>query len=798
MATDDHGRRVVLTCVAAAALTACAVDRVGPGDTVDNWLWDRVSPLVSTGLDGTDTIVFGLDDASLAALQPLVGPWPYRRDVWAHVLRYLDASGARHVTLDVLLTDPREGDDQLREALAEMDHVALAAVALPFPTGADRPLSTRPARPLRVPADAPAHTALELVGPRPELADAAMVGVATAVPDDDGMVRRVPVLTRVGSAVLPGLSFAPLLGHPAAVEVRQNWQGPTLTIGDYLVPVDDEGQVELRYPGTPPVLPTRPLSELVRAAVTPDDTHDVGLHVRGKRVFIGATALLLEEQVRTPMGSLSGVEFLRLGSSLVEKGAIARPRRLSFDLTLLLGALTVFLGVRAGRSHRTRALLFGLVFASAATLAIVMALALWMQQRLSLHLPLSAVGLAAFMLGLADLARLRREQVRLEADRHAAERASELKTQFLNHVAHELRTPVTAILGFGRLIVEGRTPSATAEYGRVITRNGAHLLHLVNNLLDDATLSVGRARVAPQSVPIRQLVSDVLATMEGLPRHDGVALSGDVGPGVPADLQLDALRVRQVLLNLLANAMKFTEVGSIHVTVDWLDGQLTIAVRDTGTGMAPDVLARVFDEFELGDLRAVRAGGTGLGLSVSRRLARLMGGDLGAESTEGRGSCFTLTLPAPVAAPSDSHALEAPATAVADASQPLVLICDDVEDIRQLFAVVLGSAGARVETVSSGASAVAETMRLWPDAILMDLDLPDQDGIATVRQLRDQGYDGPVIAISGSGQDREASLRQHGFTDSASKPISSALLVDVVSRHVRGWRPHRLPARPMG
>lgn len=797
MDSDARRRYTVLACVVVAALAALAMDTVGPGRRVDNWLWDRLSPRVSAEVNGTNTIVFGLDDASVAALQPVLGPWPYRRDVWAHVLRYLDAAGASHITLDVLLTDQREGDEQLRETLAGLNNVALAAVALPFQIGADRTLVVPPSRALRVSPDAPARIALDLVGPLPELADQAVMGVATAVPDDDGMVRRLPVLTRIGATSVAGLSFVSLLGDHPSVDAQRTWRGHTLTMGRHVVPVDEQGQVELHYPLRPPALPSLPLADLVRAAITPDAAHDLALQIRNKRIYIGASALLLEEEVRTPMGNLSGVEFLRLGSVLVENDALVRPRTWSFDVTVLLGALVVFLAVRA-RHHRTRALLFGLLGASAATVALAMAMLLSMQQRVSLQVPLAAVGLTAIMLGLADLARLRRQQVRLEAERVAAERASELKTQFLNHVAHELRTPVTAILGFGRLIVEGRTPAATVEYGRVITRNGAHLLHLVNNLLNDATLSVGRARVAPQPVQIRQLLSDVLATMEGLPRQDGVALSGDVGPDVPESVLIDALRVRQVLLNLLANAMKFTEAGSIHVTVDWHDGTMTLRVSDTGTGMAADVLARVFDEFELGDPRAIRAGGTGLGLSVSRRLARLMGGELVAESAEGRGSCFTLTLPARlVATPSAPDGAGEPVADATDPLRPLVLICDDVDDIRQLFAVVLESAGARVETVSTGADAVTQAMRLRPDAVIMDLDLLDQDGIATVQQLRRQGYDGPVIAISGSGHDRQASLRQHGFTDSASKPISSALLVDLVARHVRGWQPHRPPPGPM-
>lgn len=782
--------------LAVASVVALGLDVLGPGSRLDAWLWDRLSRLAAPEVIDRGTVVFAVDDASIRALQPLVGSWPYRRDVWAHVVAYLHAAGASHVTIDVLLADPREGDDQLREALRRHTTVALAAVPVPFQVRTDRSGATGSA-PLRVDAGSPSRTAVDVLGPVPMLQSVAALGIASFAPDDDGTVRRLPVLTRIDQAYLPSLALWSLLGQDGVVAAARTWRGPTLTFGASRVPVDGQGQVELRYPAQAPDLTTRPFVDLVRAAVTPGSSPAKAGDLQGRRVFIGATALLLEEAIQTPVGRLPGVEFLRLATVLVRDGAVVRGRTWTFDAALFALALTVLVVARRRRPHGTVTALLALLASVGVTLGLALLLLVTMQQRVWLHGPLLVAVAATALLDLADLARLRRERGRLEAERLAAERASELKTQFLNHVAHELRTPVTAILGFGRLIVEGRDPGATPEYARVITRNGAHLLQLVNNLLDDATLAVGRARVEPQPVTVRQLVSDVVATVEGLPRHDGVALSGDVASGVPQYLLLDALRVRQVLLNLLANAMKFTEVGRIDLVVDWHDGELHMTVRDTGAGIAADVLSRVFEEFELGHPRAVRAGGTGLGLSVSRRLARLMGGELTAVSTEGLGSAFTLTLPARAvdAPPTAGDGGDADLEGQSRADGPLVLVCDDIEDIRQLFAVVLASAGARIVTASSGQDALALTARLQPDAVLLDLDLPDQDGLTTARQLRDAGYTGPIIAISGSGEDREAAMRSHGFSDSARKPVSSALLVDLVARHLRHWQPRRSAPR---
>ncbi|HTU99244.1 MAG TPA: CHASE2 domain-containing protein [Luteitalea sp.] len=781
----SHAIVAVLTVAVAVGL-----DVFGPGRRVDGWLWDRVSRLAASSLVDDRTVVFGIDDASIASLQPVVGAWPYRRDVWAHVVDYLGRAGATHVALDVVLADPREGDEQLRDALARWPIVSLPVVPIAESVSSDRPGTMPSRRRLRVSSDVPARSLRSVFGPRTELQAEAQLAVASVVPDADGVVRRVPLLTHIAGTHLPALSLAPLLRPDASVTVDRTWRGRSIVAGDVRLPVDEAGQTELRYPRQLEA-DSLPLVDLVRAAITPDaQTVALDARVRGRQVFIGATAVLLEASIETPAGRLPGVEFLRLATVLMRDGAVLRPRTWIPDLTLLAIGLVVLLWVRAAWPEHAWPSGVAVIVGWFTVIAVALALLLVAQHRIWLHGPLVAVAIAGAALEAVDVARLRRERVRLEAERWSAERASELKTQFLNHVAHELRTPVAAILGFGRLIVDRPDADSTREYARVITRNGAHLLQLVNNLLDDATLALGRARVDLRPVLIRQLVRDVLATVEGLPRHEGVVLYADVAPAVPDYLRLDALRIRQVMLNLLGNAMKFTEAGLIHLEVTWQADTLTMSVRDTGLGMSLEVLSRVFDEFELGDPRAVRAGGTGLGLSVSRRLARLLGGELEAMSTAGHGSCFTLTVPALQAEAPETHVVSRPdAIDDTDVSGPLILICDDIEDIRQLFAVVLASAGARIATAETGREAVARTEALAPDAVLLDLDMPDQDGLTTAMELRRGGYEGPIIAISGSGEDREASLRSHGFTDSARKPVSSALLVDLVARHVTHWRP---------
>jgi signal transduction histidine kinase len=440
-----------------------------------------------------------------------------------------------------------------------------------------------------------------------------------------------------------------------------------------------------------------------------------------------------------------------------------------------------------------------------------------LHQRTALVTPLVAALGATGALGMQELVRLRRERQRLVAERLAAERATDLKTRFVNHVAHELRTPLSAILGFSRLLSQESSPSNDRrEYAQVIVRNSTHLLRLVNNLLDDARLATGHVASDPQPASVRQVVRDVVATIEGLPRGEGVEVLAAVDPEVPERLLIDELRVRQIVLNLVANAAKFTERGHIRIDIGWRPNMLEIAVEDTGPGIEPEACDRVFEEFEFGSPAAARAGGSGLGLSVSRRLARLMGGDLIlASTTLGAGTRFLLTVPAAAVAPLTEPPTLAPATVVptpvaAAAAEPAaaaaaaaggpaitdwkpaILVCDDSPDIRQLLSVVLERAGAEAIMAPTGEDAVASASTRRPDAVLLDLSLPGMSGIAVAEHLRTAGYEGPVIAVTGGGDDlTPASLREQGFTDIVHKPTPGSVLVEVLASHLPQWTPRR-------
>ncbi len=749
--------------------------------------------------------------------------------MWAHVVDYLRVHGARGIVLDVLFAEPRIGDAQLSAALDRAPGTVVAAATVPFALTADTANATSmKGLGWQVPADVPAMEWADVTAPRPALRRAGGIAVVTVQPDDDGVVRRVALLHRAGDAVLPAIGLAAVARRADTADVPAlTWTpslgGGTLRLGARAFPVDEQGRAELWYPRSLDGLTTIRFDRLARAALTSAADPALAALVRDRRVVVGASALMLDYSIQTPRGRIAGVDFARLSAALLAQERVLRPATWPWDTVLFLVAFVVPFAIDGARRDTPARLVLALPVAWIAVPALSVALLVTLHQRTALVTPLVAALGATGALGMQELVRLRRERLRLVAERLSAERATELKTRFINHVAHELRTPLSAILGFGRLLgQDGAGSSDRHDYAQVIVRNSTHLLRLVNNLLDDARLTTGHVAADPQSASVRQVVRDVVATIDGLPRGEGVAVLTHVDADVPERLLIDELRVRQIVLNLVANAAKFTEQGHIQIDVSWRPDTLQVSVEDTGSGIEPEACERVFEEFEFGSPAAARAGGSGLGLSVSRRLARLMGGDLVlAATTVGAGTRFALTVPAPVVAPiadlatltaslapgppgagrapgpasdggTTAGAATAAAPSVAPDWKPAILVCDDSPDIRQLLSVVLERSGAEVILAPSGEDAVASLTTRRPDAVLLDLDLPGMSGLEVAEHLRAAAYEGPVIAVTGGGDDlTPASLREQGFTDIVHKPTPGSVLVDVLATHLPHWTPRR-------
>lgn len=327
-----------------------------------------------------------------------------------------------------------------------------------------------------------------------------------------------------------------------------------------------------------------------------------------------------------------------------------------------------------------------------------------------------------------------------EAARAAAEQANRAKSQFLANMSHELRTPLNAIINFTRIIATGaRGPvnSAQIDYLQRVRHGGEHLLGLINDILDLAKIEAGRIELHEESINVGELLQSVMATASGLLKDKPVELRQAIAPNLPP-LFADRTRVRQILLNLLSNAAKFTAWGSITVHAVQTDGAIEISVVDTGIGIAPEHLTTIFEEFRQIDGESSRRyEGTGLGLAICRRLAELHGGRLSVESILHIGSTFIVRLPLIGAhqAVQPPVAALAPITTNAHADTPILVIDDDPAAI-EIVATYLGRDGYAIHGVTDSRQALAMARKLQPTAIILDVLMPYKDGWEVLADLK--------------------------------------------------------------
>ncbi len=375
------------------------------------------------------------------------------------------------------------------------------------------------------------------------------------------------------------------------------------------------------------------------------------------------------------------------------------------------------------------------------------------------------------------------------------------RQQFLAHMSHEIRTPMTAILGHADLLAD--EDAATPERRRcvaTIRRSGQHLMSVLDDILDLAKLEAGIQPVRLDAVALAELVGEVLDLHTANARHKGLDLHADLGAELPSRITTDPRMMRQILINLVGNAVKFTTAGRIEVAVHLAaraDGtRLVCDVSDSGPGIAPADQKRLFQSFVQGEAGLGRShGGTGLGLSLSRRMARQLGGDITVHSRLGLGSTFTLDLPC---TPAADRAIAPEAAAPAPTPAPLaqvsgrLLVVDDGPDNRALLAAVLKKSGYDVECVPDGEQCLDRLAGDGPppDLILMDVQMPGLDGHETTRRLRRQGYRGPIVAVTAHALPEDRALCiEAGCSDYVSKPIDRHLLLTAIQRHLTSAPP---------
>lgn len=386
-----------------------------------------------------------------------------------------------------------------------------------------------------------------------------------------------------------------------------------------------------------------------------------------------------------------------------------------------------------------------------------------------------------------------------------AEAASRAKSELLANMSHELRTPMTAILGFSEVLTTDLEKTEHKEIVATVMRNGEYLMRLIDDLLDLSRVEAGKLQIDPKPCSPHEIVDEVVELFEARAREKRLNLHQEWVGEIPATIRCDPTRLRQILINLVGNAIKFTENGSVRIVTrengqEGGDRRLDFRVIDTGIGMSAEQMGRLFEPFVQNDASSTRRyGGSGLGLAISKHLATLMGATIGVASVLGEGSVFTLSMPLFAAerrAAAGGGREEGQQTSerqippeVTQLTLPChILLAEDGPDNQRLISLLLEQAGADVELVENGRQALEMGVRAQRegrpyDLILMDMQMPEMDGYVATRRLRDSGYRGPIVALTAYAMkgDREK-CRNAGCDGYLGKPIRRNALLGVVCR----------------
>lgn len=412
------------------------------------------------------------------------------------------------------------------------------------------------------------------------------------------------------------------------------------------------------------------------------------------------------------------------------------------------------------------------------------------------------------LISMDDVTLLEEKEVQLRQSMKVAEEANQAKSNFLSNMSHEIRTPMTAILGFTEVLKRGtvKTESERVKHLNTISNSGQHLLELINDVLDLSKVESGLMETESIATRAATISHEVTKVMRVKADEKGIDLNLSIDTELPEIIQSDPSRLRQIVTNLVSNAIKFTVSGgvTVRISADRATQQLHIAVIDTGIGMNDKQLACIFEEFTQADSSITRRfGGTGLGLSISRKLAEAMGGSISVTSVPDTGSTFLITLPtgeldginflSPEVLTADFDQIEQLATQRWIFPSANVLVADDALENRELLKIVLSDLGIGVTLAENGQEAIDKVASMAFDLVLMDIQMPVMDGFQAVAAMRERGERLPVMALTANAmKGYEQRIINAGFSHYQTKPIDIDALTELLAVILNGKKSNLL------